>query len=354
VEAGAGSTARDLHLLGEVKTLSIDGQDREVIDGSTTLTVELDTDDTLDDLVSKVEALQGGVRAAVLNDGSLVNPYRLTLTSQATGLAGALLVDTSQVGFTLDETVAAQDALLLAGTAGASGLLASSSTNTFREVLDGVSLSLKAASGDPVTVAVETTDESLVSTVQGLVDAYNRLRDKLDELTEFDEESGQSAVLQGDGAALRVESDAANLFTSRLFFVGPFQSLQALGVRVQDDGRLELDAAQLQARFAENPSAVADFLSKDELGLADRVDKLAEQLAGVGGSLLVNRVESLDRKLSTNSDRVEFLNARLEAARQRLLARFQRSETIIARIQANLSAIASLAPLTPLSLNNGN
>src|SRR5690606_35734203 len=56
-EVGNGQTAADLRIKGESTTQTIDGTPTEVIDGSTTFTVTLDADDTLNDLVTKINDL---------------------------------------------------------------------------------------------------------------------------------------------------------------------------------------------------------------------------------------------------------------------------------------------------------
>ena len=66
--------------------------------------------DTLQTLITKINGLDAGVSAAESNDGSSINPFRFTLTSNATGRASQILFDTSQAGFSLLETAQGQDA----------------------------------------------------------------------------------------------------------------------------------------------------------------------------------------------------------------------------------------------------
>jgi flagellar hook-associated protein 2 len=61
-EVGSGTTAKDLKLLTAAKTVTIAGQPTQVIDGTTTVTATLDTDDTLEDLVSKLNDAGGSFR----------------------------------------------------------------------------------------------------------------------------------------------------------------------------------------------------------------------------------------------------------------------------------------------------
>jgi flagellar capping protein FliD len=90
---------------------------------------------------------------------------------------------------------------------------------------------------------------------------------------------------------------------------------------------------------------VEEFFSLKEFGLSARFDKLVERLAGVGDTVLVGRVGTLTRKIEQNQQRIDLWNARLEKQRERLLKSFERSESIIAKLQSSLSALNSIAPL---------
>jgi len=344
---GAGTTARDLHLLGGSKTAVIDGQSKKILDGSQTYSIELDADDNLSDLAGKINAFNGRVRATVFNDGSGIKPYRFNLFNQVSGSAGQLLVDTSQASFSLNETVAAQDALLQIG--GPGGVLAASSSNTFTGILPDVSLTLKGTSANVVTVNVEQTTSNFVSAVKELVESYNRVRDRVTGLTSYNAETNAAATLQGDAAALRVEQDLNRLLTGRFFGAGAFQALESVGLSFDGTGKMKLDEAKLQTALNERPADTQTFFNKSETGFAAKLDKLIEQLAGVGTSTLVSRAAALTRKYESNTLRLEFLTAKLVRFSERLTAQFQRSETVIAKIQANLTYINQIQGFSSLS-----
>ncbi|MDX1963980.1 MAG: flagellar filament capping protein FliD [Pirellulales bacterium] len=344
VTDGGGGTGRDLHLLGAVKTATIDGQSKKIIDGSQYYSVELSSTDTLQDLGTKINALNGRVRATISNDGATVKPFQLNLFNQVSGKRGELLIDTSGVNFSLTESIAAQDALLQIG-GGSGGTLASSASNTFSNLLPDVNLTLTGTSANPVTVTVSNTTSGIVGTVKELVDSYNRLRDNLTKLTAYNAETNTSAVLQGDGTTLRLENEVSRLVSGRFFGAGPIQSLQEIGVSLNDQGQLRLDESVLQAKLDSQPGDVQKFLKSTENGFAAKFDKLIEQLAGVGTSLLINRAGALTRKFDSNQTRVEFLNARLDRYKERLTLQFQRSELVISKLKANQTYLNTLSNL---------
>ncbi len=132
-----------------------------------------------------------------------------------------MLIDATSTPFTFAETAKAQDALLLFGTAtSGTGILATSSSNSFKDVMPGVTLSVVGASTDPVTVTVANSNTSLLAGVTAAVENYNRVREKLAEVTAFDAELNIRGVLLGDSSALRVDTDLANLLSGRFFGLG--------------------------------------------------------------------------------------------------------------------------------------
>lgn len=341
VTEGNSTVARDLHLLSAATTATIDNVSRKVIDGSQTYTVNLSATDTLADLTSKINGLNSLVRANVINDGNGVKPYGFTLFNQVSGSASSLLIDTSGVNFSLTETVAAQDALLQIG--GSGGAIVSSKSNSFNSVLPDVNLTINGTSTNPVSVNVTKSTSNLVSVVKDFVAAFNKVRGSITTLTAYDTDSNTGAILQGDGTVLRAETDLDRFITGRLFGAGSIQSIASLGISVDDKGLLSLDESKLQTALDERPDEVKQFITTADTGFTDKFNKLVEQLAGVGNSLLVSRASALTRKYDTNTARIATYNARLDRQRERLLAVYANIETTIAKLQANQTYLNTLS-----------
>jgi flagellar hook-associated protein 2 len=350
INEGNKTTAKDLHLLGGAVEVEIDGQTTQVIDGSTTETIQIDEDDSLEDLITKINELAAGVTASMFNDGS-ARPYRLSLISDQPGKRGELLVDTSGLGFSFDETVKAQDALLVYGevSATSTGILISSQTNTFSSALPGLTFEIKQASGDPVTVSVNRSDTDLIATVEVMVNNYTNFRKKLTELTAYNMETETAAILTGDAAALRLDTEFSYMISGRFFGAGSIQTLAEIGIELKSDGTLSFDADTLRSKFAEDPDAVMEFLATEGTGVSDKFGNLIEQTAGEDMSLLAERYNALQSTIERNEERIAALNDQLKAQRERLLLDFYRMELAIGKMQSSLSVLDALQPLTPLA-----
>jgi flagellar hook-associated protein 2 len=354
-ESGTGTTAADLRLLGPATTVDLQGVPTQVIDGSTTSRLAIGATDTLQDVVDRINALNIGVTASVFQSGSGTTPYRIALSSQLSGKAGEIRLDAAEFGLSFHEIAPAQDALLLIGSADVpgAGVLAASSSNRFSDLVEGVQLTLGGVSDTPVSIRIDTADTSLVSNVKLLVDQYNKLRDKLKDLTFFDSESETKGILAGSNETLQIETRLARLLTGRFLGAGPIQSVAELGIGVDEDGKLTLDEVKLQERFAADPEAVEQFFTHEKFGFAARFDAVIESVAGEENSLLVSRTAALQRKIDTNFERIDFLTTRLERERERLLKYYYNLELAISKIQANMSVIESIAPM-PLMIGGRN
>lgn len=355
-DVGRGLAAASLRIAGEATTVDIEGTPTQIIDGATTATIDITAEDTLEDLVEKINALGAGVKASVLNVGSGATPYRLSLVSEATGRSSQMMIDADQIDMDLQEISTGQDGLLLLGTADSqgAGILLSSPTNTFDQVIDGLELSLNGTSVDPVTIEVSTTDEKAISALDGLVKKYNALRDRLDELTFFDDVENTTGILFGTSEALRIESGFTQLLSGRFSGVGSVKWLEELGISLTGDGHLSFDEGAYQSAFAEDPEAVEELFTHEDLGVVAKFTALIDRLTGEQSSLLTARTDALQQTIDNNFSRIEGMNERLERERNRLLMQFIAMEEAVAKMQNDLNAVSAISALPPLTISSGN
>lgn len=346
VEDQTGTAARDLHLTGASVEREINGVTRKVIDGATAFVIEIAPSDTLTDLVEELNAQGGAFSAALFNSGSGTTPYKLAISSQRSGSAGNLIVDTSELGFALQETVRGVDAIVQFGGA-AGGTIASSRTNDFANILPGLNLQVVGASSKPVEVTVSSSATGAVSAIKELVAAYNTVRELIAEATKFTpasetETSVTTGPLFGDSSVLRVDSDLARLFSQRIFQAGSIQSLATVGISLERDGTLSFDEAKFNAELLANPNGVKDFFTTKQTGFIDRLRTSIDQLSAGENAILVKRLEALSRTIESHSSKITDWNVRLTRQREQLLLKFYRMEEAIGKMQNDLSAITSM------------
>jgi flagellar hook-associated protein 2 len=352
-EVGSGTTASGLRILGDSTQVTMGGLPKQVIDGTQAATVTIEADDKLTDLVEKINALNHGVTASIINDGAT---QRLSLSADKTGVAGALTIDAAGSSLVFDEVSGARDALLLYGSSSSSGggVLLTSSTNEFKNVIDGIDLTVNEGTGQTVNVNVKSSSASLVTNAKEFVAAYNSLRSNLDQFTNFNEDDLSTGILFGTREALRVDADLSRVITSRFFGVGDFQSLEQVGISLDGKGKMILDEAKLKAAFASDQEGLKKLFTDENLGIAKKLDTAIEDLAGATGSLLSTRTETLSDIIDANIKRLETMDQVLARQRDRLLLEFYRIESTVARLQDNLTALSALQIIPPLTSSSNN
>jgi flagellar hook-associated protein 2 len=205
-----------------------------------------------------------------------------------------------------------------------------------------VTLTAKEVTEQLVTVNVERDTQPAVTNVKAFVSQYNKMLDKLKDLTVFNAETNEVGLLFGSSEALRIETSYTRLLSGQVFGAGSMKSIRELGMGFSETGKLELDEAKLVDKLANNSADVTEFLTKADTGLLARLNNVAERIAGEGNSLLLTRNETLSIRIQRNTQQTESLNVRLNNERERLLRQYFAAEQAISKLQSNQSALSQI------------
>lgn len=331
-------TGSDLHLVGQA------GIGEDFIDGSLEVKIEINAGDTLEDVVTKINNADAGVSASILNDGGAFNPFSLTITSEVSGRAGEMMIDSGALDLGLSTMAKAQDAVVtLGGSANSAPLLITSSTNTLENMIDGVTFNLLSVSDEDVTISVGQDLDGIVESIKGFISRFNGALDTMDTHTRFDQESLQSGVLFGDPTVDILRSRLFRVMTRQ--FQGVDESVNRMfnvGLRMRSGNRLEFNEERFRERYAENPGIVEDLFTLEESGfgqvIQDTLDGLTRNFDGV----LSRKSELLNDQQELLNNRIDDLNILLEAKRARLEAQFVGLESALASLQGQQSALSIL------------
>ncbi len=342
VDVGSGTTAKQLKIAGTSKSLTVGNATVQGIDGSLDYKITTTADTTVSQLVSKINDGGDAIDASLLTLGS--GGVRLSLTSSSGGQRGRVTLDSSTLAISFSETSKGQDALLSTGGSGG-GVLLSSSSNTFNSAIPGVTLTLTEASGTAVTVDVTSNTDAISKQLSTVVDQFNKLRDKISEVTKFDSGNFTTGLLFGSSDALKIDLVFSQLFSGTHAGNGRIRSIAELGVSFNDQGKLEFNKDRFDAALKRDPEAVKKFLSTSKTGFSAKAKVAADTLAGTKNGSLLKSTETLQAKIELNAGRISSLEVRLTRERTRLLTQFYNMETAISKIQTNLTAINSVASL---------
>jgi flagellar hook-associated protein 2 len=218
---------------------------------------------TLSGVRDAINAANVGVSATIVNDGA---SNKLVLTAKDTGAANSLKITVSDddggnldaaglsslafdptagagSGKNLTQVQAAQDAKLKID-----GIDIAKSSNTITDAIEGVTLSLlKTNAGSPTTLNVSQDTATVKTAVETFIKSYNSINQTLSDLSSYNSAAKKGAILQGDSAAFSVQRGIRAALTAMIGDGNNFTSLSQIGVTLQKDGSLAVDAAKLQA-----------------------------------------------------------------------------------------------------------
>ncbi len=346
-DLGSSSAAAQLNIAGSGGELTSQGQTVTGIDGSQTIRISTDAETTLTSLAEQINALADSpVNANVLSLGT--GGARLLLNGKQSGNIGRVAIETD-IGISFSETSRAQDALLSFGGDDLNGgVLVSSSNNDFEGLIQDVRLTVDGVSDSPVTINISENNSGISRQIETFIDQYNSLRDKLAELTDFDEATQSVGLLFGSGAALRIDTTFSNFLSGQFRGAGSIGSLGQLGISLNEEGKLTFDQSKFNAAIEADPEAVQEFFTNEDSGFSVKAKAVADRLAGVDNGVLLNRSTALQAQIDQNNQRIGSMNLRLDRQRTRLLTQFYNMETTISRLQQNLTALNQLQIIPPL------
>lgn len=222
--------------------------------GASPVDIVVGAADTVSDVASKINGANTGVSATVLNDGS---GQRLLLRSTSTGeVAGFELSIVSDAdGLPAD---AAGLSRLVVGSGINYGEDASiqinnipvkSASNTFKDVVSGVTLTAGELSATVVDVSVQPDSGVAKAAVDKFVAAYNAVNQLLNDLTKYDPATRATGLLQGDSTAIGFQSSLRGMLQSTTTG-SAYARLADIGVTQILGGNLAVDTGKLDTALA--------------------------------------------------------------------------------------------------------
>lgn len=365
--AGAGRLS--FEALNDSKALGALGFKDDTDDDGKSKSGTLVSVTTLKDLADLINDSNVGVTAAIINDGSSGAPFRLILSADESGSAGAFVFDDGGANFKASTFSQAQDAVVFFGSSNpALAQVITSTSNTLEGVVPGATINLLATSDQPVQVTISRDDAAITAAAKAFVDGFNTLMTTVNKYDTFNAETEERGLLLGDSALIQLKSRLFSAITARSRDLsGSFTSLAQVGITVGTGATLKLDTAKFQNALNADRESVKNLFTFIETetnddgetvttakGVGKAIDELLERLTNDETGIIESRVSSIDSQINLNNGRIENLDRAIEAKRLRLEAQFAAMERALAGLQKQSSALASFQPISFTSLNRNN
>ena len=261
---------------------------------------------SLQGIASAINEANFGVTAKVTQSGAnyslslstptgTENTLRISVTGDST--LQKLLAYSPNGVKNLSETVAAQNAQL-----NVNGKDISSQSNTVSNAVTGTSLKLTAKGSSEVVIKQD--NEQVGKNISNFVANFNAVNSKLRSLqqNELKTERAPSQVQDQFSRALRNASTTGS--------DGNTLNLEKLGITLQKNGDLALDAEKLQAALTRDPSAVTQLFSNNSSGLTESLNNQIKSLTGSGGSIS-REVSNVNKDIASLNQKKDSLSRAL-------------------------------------------
>jgi flagellar hook-associated protein 2 len=302
---------------GDQMTITIDGTDTVLDVGGMTLA----------QIRTAINEADAGVTAMIVSEND--TSHRLVLTSTETGSAQAMTLSFSgtlgaDLGMaTINDigSLAELDAEIVVD----SMYTITRGSNTIDDAIDGLTLTLKAETTSAATLTLARDTEAVAASAQKFVDAYNELRSTITAL--------RGKELKSDSTLRSIEAQIQTIFNTPPDGVdGSYSHLSQIGVSIQKDGTMKLDATALDQAIAADFDSVAQLFANDDQGYMYRLDAAVTGLLQSDG-LLDGREDGIKASQKTVESRIDNMEYRLQLIEQRYRAQFTALDAMLGQMQ---------------------
>lgn len=295
--------------------------------------LQIDTaNGTLEELAAAINGADAGVRATLVKTGTSggVDQYRLMVESSSTGGDQTFeLTDSTGAALLGGVTVrGGQDAVIDIG-----GITATSSTNTFSEVVPGVTITLASNATGSSDVTLARDAEGTSAAAKAFVEQINTLLTQMQTITSNSKDG--SGILKGDSTIRRVATALQDAI-----YPGDGSSMAQFGIQTDRYGKLVFDEDKFAAAYAADPAAVAAAFTGAG-GFASRVEAVAETASDKYDGSITSSITSHTSTISRLNKSIESWDTRLEIRRATLERQYTALETALSSINAQSSWLTS-------------
>lgn len=305
--------------------------------------VPLTTDGTLGGVVSALNDGRTGLRATAVKVGT--DSYRLVVESATTG---------ADQGFTLRTTdgtdlLGGEDPALARAGADArislSGVVVTSSTNTFSGVVAGVDITVGASAviGQPADITIAKDATSRSASAKSLVDSVNAILTQIGTQTTANTDAAKRGPLAGDSTLTFLTDQLVGTI-----YPGGTGSMAQYGVQVDRYGKLVFDEKKFAAAYAKDPAAVSAAFA-GPTGFASRVQKAAEAASDKYKGYVTSAVNGRNDSIKRLTDSIADWDDRLALREATLQRQYTSLETALSNMQGQSSWLASQIASLPSS-----
>jgi flagellar hook-associated protein 2 len=208
---------------------------------------------TLNTLAASINQQNLGVTANIITDST---GSRLALVSNTTGAAGNFTITNNSTELNFTQAASGANASLTVD-----GIPVSSASNTVSGVIPGATLNLSsAAPGQTVSLTLAPDANQAATAVSQFVSAWNKVIGDINTQFSVSSDGTASGVLESDSNLRDIQNQLLSAVTYSIGGNNGLVNLASIGINMNTDGTLSLNAGTLQNALSTNFAAVQNLL----------------------------------------------------------------------------------------------
>ncbi len=316
---------------------------------------------SISDVGRAINAAEAGVQAtrvaAGVDAGTGETLYRLQLTATETGSAGAFTMydgtaatvtaGTAPVlSATTIRTASDAQVTLWKGTAAEQTI--SSSSNTFADLVPGVSVTVSATSTTPITITVARDDAAIGKVAETLIGKLNEIFEFIDSKRALTTTGADGkpvvagGVFSSDSTVRDVEQRLLDAASAPIDGRSPSE----FGISITKGGRMELDAEKFAKSLAEDPGATQKALTT----ITTRLEEAARTASDKYDGQITSKITGQTSLSKDITEQIANWDRRLASREETLKRTYSALEVQLSKLNAQSSWIGSQLS----GLNAGN
>lgn len=303
------------------------------INGSAAINVS--TSDSLSSIASAINATANtGVTASIINNQLVIMANQTDAPISYVQTSGTPLTSLGVITST-GANNAVQKAQPLLYTI--NGVQAQSSTNTDATTLAGVTMNFNTTGSTTLTVGLNTS--AIDNNVRTFVQAFNTV------VQTINTDTAKGGALQGNVGLNTLGSQLALTATNIVPSLQgqAYQSLQDIGITLNQNGTLSLNTSTLNSALASNPSAVAAVFDTASTGIANQFQSISTAYTTANTGIIAAVNQSYANQITQDNQQIAFLQQQLTVYQQQLQQEFLTTQEMIAQMDGTTAYLNQAA-----------
>jgi flagellar hook-associated protein 2 len=209
-------------------------------------------------------------------------------------------------------------------------------SNELKDVIPGATINLKAASNVKSDLVFATDSSTSANNLQKFVDSFNVVATFLQNSISSSLSGHNSDDKISGSTVLSLQRRLQNLVSTTINANGGVRSLRDLGIALQKDGTITLDATKLSTAISADPGAVNTIFQKST-GIGTLADDLVQSQVASGTGALYVRRKSLQDTTTKLTGQASDIQRHLDMYRDQLQKQYSNLEQIMSGINSTAS-----------------